>query len=228
MVMVDDPKNRAWRPSELSSLSASIYRESPPVPRLLMTLRPFICPFERLIECVPEEATVLDVGCGAGLFLGLLAAAGRQFRGVGFDASSGAIRAACAMADRLRVLGYKADLRFEQIDVRSPWPEGRFDVVSMIDVMHHVALASRHSVLQLARAALRPGGLLIYKDIAENPRWRATANRLHDLLTTREWVRYTPLGDVKDWAQHLDMELRVSESIDRWWYRHDLCVFRRL
>jgi 2-polyprenyl-3-methyl-5-hydroxy-6-metoxy-1,4-benzoquinol methylase len=187
-----------------------------------MTLRPYISPFDRLIECVPEGSSVLDVGCGAGLFLGLLAATGRRFSGVGFDASAGAIRAARAMAGRVKDLGFEADLRFEHLDVRAPWPRGPFQVVSIIDVMHHVPLPSRRSVLELARAALQPGGLLIYKDIGDRPRWRAFANCLHDLVMTREWVRYTPLCDVKSWASDLGVEPIGVERINRLWYGHDL------
>jgi 2-polyprenyl-3-methyl-5-hydroxy-6-metoxy-1,4-benzoquinol methylase len=227
MVLIDDRQHRMWHPRELASLASSIYRESSPVSRLLMTLRPYICPFERLIEYVPEEANVLDVGCGAGLFLGLLAATGLKFRGTGFDASAGAIRQACTMGAHLKALGAAAVLEFEHRDVRAPWPEGPFDVVSMIDVMHHVPLDHRRSVLERCYSALRPGGLLIYKDIGDRPRWRATANRLHDLVMAREWVHYTPLCDVEAWTKQMGMEVRLSERINRKWYGHDLCLLRR-
>ena len=224
MALGNDCQHRVWRPGELASLAASIYRESPPVRRLLMTLRPHICPFERLIESVPEGAAVLDVGCGAGLFLGLLAATGRRFRGVGFDASATAIREAAAMAALLKVQGNAGELWFEHRDVRSTWPEGPFDVVSIIDVMHHVPLDHRRALLEQARAALRPGGLLIFKDIGDRPRWRATANLLHDLLMTRELVRYTPLREVEAWGRVLAMEPLASERINRLWYGHDLML----
>jgi SAM-dependent methyltransferase len=226
MTPMSTNRKETYRPSELASLAWSIYKGAPVANRWLMTLRPYISPFDRLIECVPEECSVLDVGCGAGLFLGLLAATGRRFRGVGFDASKDAIRAARAMAGRLKDLGFEADLQFEQVDVRAPWPEGPFQVVSIIDVMHHVPPPSRQSVLELARASLQPDGLLIYKDIGDRPRWRAIANCLHDLVMTREWVRYTPLQDVKLWAGNLGIEPIDVERINRMWYGHDLMLGR--
>ena len=191
-----------------------------------MTLRPYICPFERLIECVPDGAAVLDVGCGAGLFLGLLSATGRHFRGVGFDASGSAIREATAMAAQLKKRGGAGELRFECVDVRAAWPEGPFDVVSIIDVMHHVPLGHRQTLLEQARAAIVPGGLLIFKDIGIRPRWRATANRLHDLVLAREWVQYTPLRDVEAWGCSLGLEPLACETMNRLWYGHELMLFR--
>jgi 2-polyprenyl-3-methyl-5-hydroxy-6-metoxy-1,4-benzoquinol methylase len=226
MVSVDDRPLRALRPRELASLAASIYRDSPPFRKLLMTLRPYICPFERLIQCVPEGAAVLDVGCGAGLFLGLLAATGHRFRGVGFDASGSAIREATAMAAQLKAQGGPGELRFEHIDVRAAWPEGTFDVVSIIDVMHHVPLDHRQALLEQAQTALVPGGLLIFKDIGIRPRWRATANRFHDLVLAREWVQYTPLRDVEAWCCSRGLQPLTSETMNRLWYGHELVLFR--
>lgn len=227
MALVQDRRPREWNAGELASLAASIHRESPWVNRLIMGLRPHICPFERLIAYVPEHADVLDIGCGAGLFLGLLAVTGHRFRGVGFDASAGAIRAANTMSALLKSRGIAAELGFQHRDLRAPWPEGPFDVVSLVDVMHHIPLDERRAVLERCHDALRPGGILIYKDIGDRPRWRATANRLHDLVMAREWVHYTPLRDVKTWAGEFGMEVRHSERIDRLWYGHDSCLLRR-
>lgn len=215
------------RPATLSALSWTLFSDAPPVRRRVMAHRPYICPFERLIEQVPVGATVLDVGCGAGMFLGLLAATGRRPRGFGFDSSSGAIRAALAMRGRLEELAIPADLHFERRDASAPWPEGWFDVVAVIDVMHHVPPSHHRAVFQSARDAVKPGGLLIYKDIGPRPAWRAFANRLHDLVMARQWVRYRAAADVLRWGHELGLSALLSERINRLWYGHDLLVFRR-
>src|SRR5687767_5250391 len=62
--------------------------------------RPYICPFEELLPIVPTGSSVLDVGCGAGLFLGLLAVEGKIRSGVGFDSAASAIRIAQRMRQR--------------------------------------------------------------------------------------------------------------------------------
>jgi SAM-dependent methyltransferase len=191
-----------------------------------MMLRPYISPFDRLIQYVPEDSRVLDVGCGAGLFLGLLAATGRRLHGVGFDSSASAILAADSMGRQTTALGSEAVLNFVHLDVRSPWPVGPFNIVSIIDVMHHIPASDRRSVIQRACAALRPGGLLLYKDIGARPRWRAAANRIHDLLMTREWIGYTPLSEVESWAREEGLKRLETERINRLWYGHDLMLCR--
>ncbi len=227
MDLVTGEQEREWHRRELASLAWSMYRGTTAVRRLHMLLRPFNCPFERLMDFVPEESSILDVGCGAGAFLGLLAATGRRIHGVGFDKSAVAIHDAHAMADCIKARGCVANLRFDRIDVESAWPEGPFDVVSMIDVIHHVPVHARRAVFEMAHASLRPGGQMIYKDIADRPRWRAEANRLHDLLMSREWITYTPLRDIQIWAEQTQMKVQPSERINRLWYANDLLVLKR-
>ncbi len=101
----------------------------------LQRLRPLICPFDQLAQGVPVGSRVLDVGCGSGLFLGLLAGLGRIDDATGFDSNGGAIQRALQMRQRLPP---PARLEFERRDVADGWPEGLYDVVSVIDVMHHV------------------------------------------------------------------------------------------
>ncbi|MBX5463850.1 MAG: class I SAM-dependent methyltransferase [Steroidobacteraceae bacterium] len=136
----------------------------------LQKLRPFICPFERLIEHIPRGSAVLDVGCGAGLFLGLLAADHGIVRGAGFDSSPRAI----ALANRMRPnVPREVSLEFVVADAIESWPAAEcFDVVSLIDVMHHIPRTLQSRVLSYAMDRVRPGGLLLYKDMALRPRWR--------------------------------------------------------
>lgn len=204
----------------LSRMASELYPSGPPLFRALQVYRPFICPFEALIPEVPAGATVLDIGCGGGLFLGLLDAAGRRPNAIGFDVSESAIALAQA------AMGAKPGLDFRRLDADAPWPEGQFDVVSMIDVIHHVPPGAQERVIRDACARVRPGGLFLYKDMARRPRWRATANQLHDLVLARQWIHHVPVGDVERWASDEGLRLERSEAFNRLWYGHELRVFR--
>lgn len=217
----------ALTPGALSAAAASLYADGPVLMRLLQKYRPFICPFELLLPNVPERACVLDVGCGGGLLLALLAATGRLARGVGFDSSVPAIKAARAMADRARERFPGVELDFERIDVGSPWPEGPFDAVCIVDVMHHVPPGAWKSVLRLAVERVMPGGVLVYKDMCRAPVWRAWANRAHDLVLARQWIRYVPVAQVEVWCKELGLLLEHRSDAARWWYGHELRVFRK-
>jgi 2-polyprenyl-3-methyl-5-hydroxy-6-metoxy-1,4-benzoquinol methylase len=191
----------------------------------LQILRPYICPFELIVPHVPAGAAVLDVGCGAGLFIGLLADSGRISSGLGFDSSGSAIGLARQMAKNLSA---NAVVTFRQIDARAEWPSETFDVVSLVDVLHHVPVQSQLSVLSQAIARVRPGGLLLYKDMAERPYWRALFNRIHDLLLAREWIHYLPIARVEQHLLAQGMTQVSSGSAARYWYAHEWRIFQRL
>jgi 2-polyprenyl-3-methyl-5-hydroxy-6-metoxy-1,4-benzoquinol methylase len=187
-------------------------------------LRPYICPFDRLLPLVPANASVLDVGCGGGLFLGLLADCGRISRGLGFDANASAIWLAQRMTKNLPAC---AVVEFRVIDATQDWPDGLYDVVSLIDVLHHVEPGSWKTIVARAISRVRPGGMLLYKDMATKPRWRAWCNQLHDLFLARQWIHYVPLNDVKTFAIERHMLAATEGAAACYWYAHEWVAFRR-
>src|SRR5579872_209190 len=101
---------------ELADLARSLYRRGPFAMRTMMHHRIYICPFERLIAHVPRGSSVLDVGCGSGLFLALLASNVENLTAIGFDTSGRAIETAVQM--KLAVEPSSgAKLEFVRLDV---------------------------------------------------------------------------------------------------------------
>lgn len=206
---------------DISDVARRICRDQRGAERLLQIYRPFICPFEEILPHVPEGAQILDVGCGGGLFLGLAAETGRLSGGIGFDANPTTI----ASAHQLRL---ESDtVEFRHLDVEEPWPEGPFDVVSMIDVMHHIPPAAQPGIFAQVAARLKPGGLFLYKDINARDVIRASANRLHDLVLAQDWVHYLPTPRAQTLAAEAGFAEERYAKINRFWYGHDLHIFRR-
>jgi 2-polyprenyl-3-methyl-5-hydroxy-6-metoxy-1,4-benzoquinol methylase len=189
----------------------------------MQRLRPYICPFHELVRQVPAGSRVLDVGCGSGLFLGLLSSVDRIQSGLGFDASQQAISLATAMAQKLS----GAAVSFRHIKVDEKWPDDSFDVVSLIDVMHHIPSSARDHTLRLIADRVRRGGLFIYKDMVTRPLWRATANQIHDLAIARQWIVYEPVDRIEAFCADFGLEALVRKDINMLWYGHQLRVFRR-
>lgn len=185
--------------------------------------RPQICPFHQLLPIVPSGARVLDAGCGSGIFLGLLHYFGYRVDGFGFDASPVAIECAKAMAERHG----RGRLRFEYVRKQDPWPEGQFDVVSLLDVLHHIPPGHQRKAFQAAAARVAPGGLLLYKDMSDSPWHLAAANRLHDVVVAQDWIHYVPIESIEGWAAELSMDQQSAGTYQMLWYRHELRVFRR-
>ncbi len=209
-------------PGELAGIARRVFREGPALVRTLQHWRPYICPFEELLPHFPAGARVLDIGCGGGLLAALVCELRGPARFVGFDSSSDAIAMARANLGR-----FAGEPEFHRLDVGEPWPAGPFDVVSIVDVVHHIPPEHQKSALVQAAGVLEPGGVFIYKDMTRRGLLRPLMNRVHDLALARQWIHYADIGDVKRWLGEAGLEL-VHESFHaRWWYGHELLVFRK-
>ncbi len=117
-----------------------------------------------LLEALPDRvARLLDIGCGTGGLLELLAP--RIEEGLGVDAS----RDMLALArTRLAERGL-SHIAVRQADMyRLPLPDGGFDAVTLQMVLHY----AEDPAVALAEAArvLRPGGALLIVDLAPHQR----------------------------------------------------------
>lgn len=191
--------------------------------RALVRLRPRICPFERLVAAVPGSSRVLDIGCGNGLFLYFLYRADRLGAASGVDANRHVIDAATIALQGAGVPGVSVQASATPDD----WPTAKYDVVAMIDVMHHVPRAQRDRLLAAACERVKPGGMLLYKDMASHPRWAAALNALHDLVVAREMITYADPHRVEQVAAACGLRLEHAQDVRIAWYAHEIRRFRR-
>ncbi len=142
--------------------------------------------------------------------------------GLGFDSSAPAI----AMANSMhRELPQAGDVSFKCLDATQPWPDGAFDLISLIDVMHHVPPTAQRGVFAKAAARTAPGKWFLYKDMARRPLWRATANRLHDLVVAPQWINYPGVQEILLWGA--EERLTAQARQDMLWYCHKPILFQR-
>ena len=102
---------------------------------------------------MPPAAHVLDVGCGNGLFLFILRQHGKLSEGVGLDVSAHETSEGCRALKRLGV----DNIQLMAVKGFPDWPTDTFDVVSMIDVMHHVEPRTQRAFFREACARVSKG-----------------------------------------------------------------------
>jgi len=105
-----------------------------------------------------KGATVLDVGCGSGIFLDALRRAGASVL-VGIEPSGKKAHLADRMVQGAKIYGSL----YEEIEL----PESSFDLITALDIVEH--LYRPGDFFRFASRLLRPGGVLFIK----TPNWNA-------------------------------------------------------
>lgn len=221
---MDVPSTIPLTPRAQRELIQQLYRTAPLGTRLKQSWRPYLAPFASALQAVPPGSHVMDVGCGGGLFLLLLAARGRIAGGFGFDRSERDIKAA---QEAVRNSRPESVLWFEVRDVASGIPEGQWPVVSLIDVLHHVPKQQQRPLICSLSQHVGPGGRFIVREPARRPYWRNLANALHDLIIARQIVRTRNPEEIESWLSESGLQLIQKEASTALWYGHWLLVFER-
>jgi len=150
----------------------------------------------------PGVRRVLDAGCGGGDFSVGLHEAGLDVYGL--DASESGI----AAAQKRGVGTFVVSSLYE--DLLHPFEATSFDAVIAVEVIEH--LYSPRIFVKRARAALRPGGLLIittpYWGYAKNI-LLAVTNRMDGSLTAL-WDG----GHIKHWSRATLTQLMVEQGLE--------------
>ena len=133
-------------------------------------------PFERLEPHIPRTGRIIDVGCGNGFLVNLLAVTASERRLLGLDIDERHI--ACAQ----RTIGQRGNVEFA---VRNLFKENlpSADAVILVDTLHHMTFAQQDHVLALCSDALGERGQLFILDVDLKPRWKYYYNYLFDTLT---------------------------------------------
>ncbi|MEM7269722.1 MAG: class I SAM-dependent methyltransferase [Pseudomonadota bacterium] len=134
-----------------------------------------------------EPQSILEIGCGEGALAELMARDFPEAKYLGIDI--------IPQLGRM-YRGPDAEDRFSQIraeDLAKARP-AEFDVILIVDVLHHVPDGERETLLRSAFELLRPGGALIFKD------WIRGA----DIMTGLVWVADVWIGGDKN-VRYMDM-----------------------
>jgi len=113
-----------------------------------------------LVDSLRKGIGVLDVGCGSGHAINLMAKAFPNSRFVGYDFSKKAIVAAKAEAKRLKL----DNAQFAAKDVATLNEPKKYDLITAFDSIHDQAKPTR--VLKAISKSLRPDGVFLLVDVA--------------------------------------------------------------
>jgi 2-polyprenyl-3-methyl-5-hydroxy-6-metoxy-1,4-benzoquinol methylase len=142
---------------------------------------------EEIGQYLPRDGRVLDLGCGFGLFSLYFAALAPERCITGVDQNERRIELARASAARLGL----SNVDYHVGDGLDWTTDESFDAIYLLDLLHHLPRASVAGFLEQLRARLRPGGVLVLKDIEDRPRWKVLFTLALDrLMVGSEPIHY--------------------------------------
>ena len=154
------------------------YKKSPFSTKLYIKIKLRICPLLAVETHFPARGTVLDLGCGNGFFSSLLKMGSPERTVVGIDLDPNKVRQARLLEARFEGLSFR-----EGNIVESEYPAA--DIVSLIDVLYLIPYEVQERILRRAFAALRPGGVLLLKDMDTRPRRKYAWNYFQETVSVK-------------------------------------------
>lgn len=141
-------------------------------------LRFLVCPFSQIESFVPKKGLVIDVGCGYGIFSNLMALRSDKRQVWGCDIEEDRIEASGTAAMRQKNVSFSvATVKTLKLP--------KCDVVTMVDLLHHVHPELQESIIKESFSKLKDGGTLVIKDIDTKPFFKYAFNYVHDFVMTR-------------------------------------------
>ena len=167
------------RPDRAGRAALAHYRHASLGVRLHTLLRWFSAPFPAVEAALPRSGRLLEIGCGHGLFSLYAGLAGpdRTVHGVDIDAAkiAAAQAAAANLADRVTFA----------VAPSGAVPPGPWDGVVIVDVLYLLDEQQQRRLLTNAMARLAPGGVLVVKEMAPTPAWKARWNAAQETLSVK-------------------------------------------
>lgn len=144
----------------------------------------------------PKAQRILEVGCGEGAVTQRLSAAYPDAEITAIDITPRVGRLYQGSLDRVRFLQCT-------VEAIAATEVGRYDLVVLSDVMHHVPGEFRQGLLDAIRRALAPGATLVFKD------WQRSYTPIHWLsYVSDRWLT----GDRISYMTHSEMYSRLTQS----------------
>jgi 2-polyprenyl-3-methyl-5-hydroxy-6-metoxy-1,4-benzoquinol methylase len=187
-----------------------------------MILRqPFL---EELDQWLPKAGRILDLGSGFGLFSLYFATTqpGRSI--VGVELNGRRVAEATRSAQRLG----RDNVEYQNANVLEWNANGSFDAIYMLDVVHHLPEESVSHFFERIEKLLKPGGVLLVKDVSDKPYHKMLFTLVLDrLMVGREPIKYWSPPRLAQLLQSLGFDVKRHLMNDILPYPHVLYVCRK-
>jgi len=181
---------------------------------------------EEIGQYLPKSGSIIDIGCGFGLFSHYYALLSPDRRFISLDISKTRIHAALEASKKLN-LSEQITFYAAPAEKLSEMP-GVFQAAYMLDIVHHLGKDSYIALLHAIYNKLSPQGILILKDIATTPKWKVWFTWLLDMLMNpKAPPQYISNTTLRKQLEKIGFDVKIHELRDILPYPHVLYVCRK-
>jgi 2-polyprenyl-3-methyl-5-hydroxy-6-metoxy-1,4-benzoquinol methylase len=195
------------------------------VNRLKVSYRPLICPFDELLDLIPENARIFDIGSGSGQFCLLVAEFTKAESIHGIEISADLVSNATQL---LKDYSSSGKIHFEQYDgLNIPEIISESDYIFLIDVLHHIPLDKQYSFLKELHKKIAVNTKVIIKDIDADSLF-VYANKFHDLVFSGEIGNEASSSELWNHLAEIGFEILSSSGRRMLWYPHYTVIAKKI
>ena len=218
-------KNRSIKNTskELSALlKACVPKNISILDRCKIIYRPYITPFADLLNLIPLRSKIFDIGCGNGALLNLIFQTKMPEKIGGVEINKKLV----ANANELLRNAFKEDKIADQKAGIKEYdgihlPDlTEYDLILLVDVIHHIPRQQLELFLTRLKNKMKPGAVLICKDIDAGKRILVWFNKLHDLLVSQETGNEISMKKAEEKLPRAGFKVVSSEYKRMLWYPH--------
>lgn len=207
---------------ELVQFLSSKNVETDLISKIKIAYRPYVCPFDEILELIGKNKSVFDVGCGSGMLLALIAEYQSPKKLGGLEISQNLVDNAKTLLEDYSI---PASISLQN---GHDFPEEikDYDFITMIDVLHHVPQKLQMDYLGNLLKSMKKGSRLIFKDIdASSP--LIIFNRMHDLIFAKQMVHEKSYGEILKFFKDNNFKVEVAYKKRMLYFPHFLIVIRK-
>jgi SAM-dependent methyltransferase len=157
-----------------------------------------VSPLARIVDALPADAAVLEIGCGTGNYIRALAEARSELVYAGFDLSESMLQEARGGGSTVTFVRGDAAKEF-------PLPNQGFALAFAVDVIHHIEDIPRF--FTEAHRILAPGGHLVIVTDSEDTLKRRSLTAFFPEILPIELVRYPTIARLHQEAERAGLRL---------------------
>lgn len=192
------------------------------IDRYKIIYRPYITPFVDILNLLPAQSKIFDIGCGNGALLNLIYQTKNPLKIGGVEISKKLVENATELLNQTEINKGDniAEININQYDGINLPNLSDYDFVLLVDVIHHIPKSQLKKFFIVLKQNMKPGATLILKDIDAGKPILVLFNKLHDFIVSQEIGNEISQNNAENILIESAFKIKSASYLRMLWYPH--------